>query len=833
MSTCLVRMWMCVVALGCALAWPAESLGQETGSITGSVTDSSGGAMIGAKVTARDAAAVVRLTVTGSDGSFAITGLTPGTYVVEASRELFDTASATVSVAAGQAGSPLTLVLQVSGLSESVSVGAPKVDERPTGQIVTSMDRSLVKDIAGFSISEIMTFSPGVTVQQANGPRDVVISVRGSNARATFGLRNIQVFEDGFNVTQPDGLARTDLVDPHAYGRIDVARGPSSSLYGNYAIEGAINFQTRRPEEINGIEVGQDLGSFGYRNTYVTYGKKLERFEIMAFGSGVAGNGFTTHTNYTTLTANVLATFTPSEKNKFVFKFINNDMYPNLSIRLSLDQYEKNPYQRGCEVAATGVNCSTASLFLNGVTGTRANFSATELGAQRHDRRTIVGARWERLLNTQTTWRTQVVWDVKDIKQPGGATGGIGTTPSFILLSDVTSKGTLGGKPAVHFIGGTANFLNSNSVTYNIMPGGNATLGALTANTYGHVSNFGLRAREEVSLSRVVIVSGGLGVERTELMGKNTGYTYSATAAPTVRRTEALRTFVNVAPEATLVVKPNRTVRVQARVGSAYGTPQASNLFVTPDGVNGNNTELKSQSNIGVDTGVDLTTRFVSLEAAGYYEWYRNELLSQSPGVNLLSYTFNAPRSIHKGFELSADTQILGMALPGARVRASYTWMNQVYDDYVERISAGAFSREFDRKGNTIPGITPNNVTVRAGYDHPYGRTAGLGGHVEWMYRDDTLLDNANQIAAPGYTLWNLNLHYDGRFNGRSSRTFHLLFEIRNLTDKVWVSSAGNLSNTLNATTGEQNGVAVLRTTTGSILAGTPRTIFTGVRVGL
>ena len=37
-------------------------------------------------------------------------------------------------------------------------------------------------------------------------------------------IRNIQVFEDGFPVTQPDGLSRTDLTDPHAYGAIDVIR---------------------------------------------------------------------------------------------------------------------------------------------------------------------------------------------------------------------------------------------------------------------------------------------------------------------------------------------------------------------------------------------------------------------------------------------------------------------------------------------------------------------------------------------------------------------------------------------------------------------------------
>ena len=88
-----------------------------------------------------------------------------------------------------------------------------------------------------FSISDVLAAVPGVTLAQGNGPRDVSISVRGSNARQTYGVRNLVVFEDDFPVTQPDGLARTDLTDPHAYERIDVMQGPSSALYGNYAID--------------------------------------------------------------------------------------------------------------------------------------------------------------------------------------------------------------------------------------------------------------------------------------------------------------------------------------------------------------------------------------------------------------------------------------------------------------------------------------------------------------------------------------------------------------------------------------------------------------------
>ena len=123
-----------------------------------------------------------------------------------------------------------------------------------------------------FSVFDVLRDSPGIDVKQGNGPRDIGISIRGSNAQNGFGIRNIQVFEDGFPVTQPDGLSRTDLTDPHAYGAIDVIRGPSSALYGNFATGGMINFRLRTGAQIDGVEVGTDAGSFGYLNNYLAYG---------------------------------------------------------------------------------------------------------------------------------------------------------------------------------------------------------------------------------------------------------------------------------------------------------------------------------------------------------------------------------------------------------------------------------------------------------------------------------------------------------------------------------------------------------------------------------
>ncbi len=172
------------------------------------------------------------------------------------------------------------------------SVARALLYQAPTGQTETTIDRSQFDNRPAVTVADVLRESPGISVKQGNGPRDIGISIRGSNARNGFGIRNLVIFDDGFPVTQPDGLSRSDLIDPRAYGAIDVIRGPSSALYGNYATGGALNFRTRPGGTIDGVEYGVDGGSFGYLNNYLADGKKVGNFEGSLFASDARGDGF-------------------------------------------------------------------------------------------------------------------------------------------------------------------------------------------------------------------------------------------------------------------------------------------------------------------------------------------------------------------------------------------------------------------------------------------------------------------------------------------------------------------------------------------------------------
>jgi len=703
--------------------------------------------------------------------------------------------------------------------------------QAPSGQTQTTIDRSQFDNRPSFSVADVLRDSPGISVKQGNGPRDFGISIRGSNARNGFGIRNMVIFDDGFPVTQPDGLSRSDLIDPRAYGAIDVIRGPSSALYGNYATGGALNFRTRPGGTIDGIEYGVDGGSFGYLNNYLAAGKKVGNFEASLFASDARGDGFIGNSWFNTQTVNFLATLQATPDDRFTVKLINNDLSIRLPIRSSLNQFHQNPFQQGCATGATAAaGCGTVALFNNGFNGTRDIETAVQAGLGRNDRRSIVGGRWEHDFDNQTTWRNQFVFDDRNISQPTGTTSAIGDFPSYNYMSDVTKRGEIFGMDATSYFGGFYNTLSWSSDTRNVMPGGNATLGLLSANVLGEHTNYGLRARQELKLTQSLTAVAGIGWEATHLKGTNTAFAYPVTNSPvaTTTLTNVDKQFQNTAPEVALLYRLNSEWLFRGRVAAGYGTPQVGNLFVLANGQFGNNTQLDTQKNLGYDLGFDWTpNNALKVSVTGFYEFFRNELVTQATPANTpnSSFTFNAPKSEHRGVELAADWRIYS----GWRFTAAYTYLDQFYTEYVENLINGAvFS--FNRAGNKIPGISPNEVTARLSYDELSGPLKGVGAFVEVQWKDSFYMDNANLLKAPGYELVNLNVHYRTDLASDYFRALNLYLEVRNVFDRTYVASANNIGNSVTAL-GVQNPASILANTTGSIYAGSPRAFIAGMKV--
>src|SRR6266545_4080653 len=120
---------------------------------------------------------------------------------------------------------------------DAVVVTATRAPQ-PSLEIPASIDRIYGEEIREgrqqVNLSESLGRVPGITVQnRQNYAQDLQIQSRGFGARATFGVRGVRLIADGIPATMPDGQGQAATFDLTTAERIEVLRGPFSSLYGN------------------------------------------------------------------------------------------------------------------------------------------------------------------------------------------------------------------------------------------------------------------------------------------------------------------------------------------------------------------------------------------------------------------------------------------------------------------------------------------------------------------------------------------------------------------------------------------------------------------------
>ncbi|WP_171015191.1 TonB-dependent receptor [Methylocystis sp. B8] len=687
----------------------------------------------------------------------------------------------------------------------------------PPGETVTIVNTKFLKPTPLQDVRRVLEYSPGVSVQQGNNARDLFISIRGSGNRLGVGfptgIRNIMMYEDGFPITTADGNGRTDLLDPHSYAAIDVYRGPSSALFGNYAYLGAINYRTFSGAEIDGVNTGSEFGSFGYVNNYIRVGKAVKdsalgAFDLAFFASDINGSGYVYHGAYSGKQAKVLGRWEVTPNDRVIVKYIANDLRSEFINRENLTVFYLNPFQQGCAIPTSlNVNlCNNLFVPANGISGATVRQSVATLGTHQNSLRQIGGVQFEHDFDSATTWRSQFTYDYLDnisgawpppIIGPGGQGGPValrGPTVGITAQTDITSHVPIFGFPATHFL----QFFYNNAKTANPLFNQIANtwysgaIGAQVGKNDSYASNIGLRAREEIALAPGLTGVIGFSANWNRVWGVSTAYNYPANLAPRFPTQVAVdNDYWNTAPEASLTYRYNPEWQVRARYSTGYSTPTFVFLTSTRNGVGAN--PLKAQTNMGVDLGIDWTpSPELNFSVTGFNEWHRNEILTLSNG--LIGYSQNIPSSLHRGVELNADWR----PYDGWRLIAAYTFNNQFFTNYWDDLgSVGGRAVLYNRAGNRIPNVPPHTVTMRLGYDQPYGDLSGLGAYTEYVFKSDYTIDNANFTTIPSYSVFNVNAHYNHDLADLYFKNIELYFEVSNIFNRTYVAGAFVVANSL------------------------------------
>ncbi|MET0533169.1 MAG: TonB-dependent receptor [Steroidobacter sp.] len=174
--------------------------------------------------------------------------------------------------------------------------GASKYEQRVT-QAPSSISIVTAEDIRRFGYGSLADVLSGVRGLYVTNDRNYTyLGMRGFLRPGDYSTR-VLVLVDGHrlnnNVYDSGLIGREAMLDVELIERVEVIRGPSSSVYGSSAFLGVINVITKRGRDFNGAEVGVDAASQNTYRTRATYGETLANgLDLVISGSGYSSDGW-------------------------------------------------------------------------------------------------------------------------------------------------------------------------------------------------------------------------------------------------------------------------------------------------------------------------------------------------------------------------------------------------------------------------------------------------------------------------------------------------------------------------------------------------------------
>ncbi|MGD8323849.1 MAG: TonB-dependent receptor, partial [Gammaproteobacteria bacterium] len=592
------------------------------------------------------------------------------------------------------------------------------------------------------ALDESLSRVPGIFMQNRyNFAQDLRVAIRGFGARAAFGIRGIKILVDGIPETLPDGQGSVDSIDLGSTERIEVLRGPSSSMYGN-ASGGVISITTEAPPEDHVTQIRASAGDYGFRKLQAKVAGTAGAVGYVVSASESELDGYRAQSNAesTQLSARLRFDLRNDQELTTVFNYTDQPVSDDPG-GINLAQALADPR------SARDLNVS-----MNGgeaLEQTRIGFVYEVPIGQNHSVR----------LRNHYIWRDfSANLPLLPVNGSGGQVefdrfyAGFGLTYAY--------SGQLGGLDNELLIGFDIDSQDDDRMRFDNNFG---TRGPLVFDQNEQVESRGIFVQDVLELSDTIALSFGIRFNDVEYDVSDRYFADGFDDSGTLK-------FSDTSPMLGINVALTDALNIYANFSTSFETPTTTEL-ANSDASGGFNQSLDSQTAENLEVGLRGSFGERNLfEVAVFDIEVDNELLpweSQSGR----EFFRNAGSSSRTGVEFSLVSE------PTSRLRTtlSYTVSDFEFDNYV------TFDGD-NYSGNDIPGIADSVLFAEITYTHPRGWFASL----DAMRVGEQFANDSNSVRVDGYTLANLRIGAD--FESGSARLSPFV-GINNLTDESYFSN--------------------------------------------
>jgi iron complex outermembrane receptor protein len=626
------------------------------------------------------------------------------------------------SVAAQQA---TTIPKTLDSVKIVASREAPELTEP---MAITSLSRTEITRRSGLFLDEVLNFTPGLRMERRTMGGGQRITIRGYGNRTNFDGSGYKAYLNDIPITDAEGVTVLDDIDAGTLGRVDVIRGPASTMYGA-GIGGVVHLYTLRPE-LRGTTATQEVtaGADGLQR-YDTRLASLSAASTLLLNYGHQDyDSYHLHSASTKDHATFVGDFRPSERRTISTSLTYAHSYDQRAGQLDSAQFF-NKENVGEAPYLNNDGHNDLESLRAGVTH-RIQFN-------------------NRIENATTGYFTGVTRE--DVFAVGLSPK---SSQSFGARTLFTTRFAPSLGPIVGNTGGEFQKTNAFAKSYALS---NLVVGAPRTDLETATSQASLFSQWDLGLPSAFTLSVGGSVNFIEYAIRDR---LANAANPTHADLSGRQVYDPVVtPRVSLRKGFGDDVSVWASVSQGY-TPSTTGdavIAATGEANTGLKPERGTQYEIG-PSGLVLDNRLM-YQLALFDLRISDKLTSQSVfdngGTQLYAYTVNAGDQSNKGAELSLAYSVINdrqSALSTLRPFVTYAYSDFTFTDFKSNNNNNGGT--VDYTGNQVPGVPKNVYTV--GLDA--AARMGLYGNATVEHVDAMPITNDNVHDAPAYSVLNAKL---------------------------------------------------------------------------
>ena len=537
------------------------------------------------------------------------------------------------------------------------------------------------------------------------------LTIRGIGARSPYATNKIKAYFGEIPLTSGDGETTLEDLENTAIRRVEIVKGPSSSLFGS-GLAGVVLFHPKNTAQ-NFAQNQTTIGSFGTIKDILSAGINEDKLNIFALGSVLKSEGYrdNNETNRSNILVNSIWSFSPNTNLQVLLKGTKMKAY--IPSSLDLPTFQEHPEQaaanwKGIEGYEEYTN-GQFGISLNVTTPNNHKISAATFGSFRDADELRP---FNRLVENSNYigWRAYVQKTIND-------------SPNKFIISS-----------GIEFF----------RERYNWSTFSNAATAGLLSDNMEKRQYENLFVQIESNFRERLFISAGVN-------GNLTRFYYTDEFTENGDQSGDQNYQPIISPRLGVNVVVNRSVSVFGNVSHGFSTPTFEETLLPAGDINPDiKPETGWNTEIGVRSQISDRVQFT----ASYYRIYiKNLLVARRTGED--AYVgVNAGKSLHPGLESEIRWNVTNpLKYPSLMIIGTATIANYQFSDFVDE--------DIDYSGNNLPGTSKTTWFALANFNP----TRNISLNLWHRYTGKMAVNDANSDYSDAFGITSLEAKLSGKIN--------------------------------------------------------------------